>query len=379
MPDIIHTLPYLDEKNSAKYPHPFQTLSFLIAAAFITLLTGCNDPAPPPSPAVLPRVKAVTTPAATPSRQINWAGKLVPESEVSLAFRLPGRLSARYADVGSHVKAGTVLAVLDASLSREQSQAAKAALNQASAQEHKARLAVDRVKQLIVIGTASQARLEEAQAALASAQAQKAQASAQAAETLNASDLNRIKAPFDGVITAVMASPGQMLSQGQQVMQLVSDENKQVMLNLPLSYSAGLHPGNKIKVRFSSGKTSDATVLTISPQSDTTTQLIAVKAAFENQRIDLPFNTDLTGSVIDGQDDVITIPASALTRKVDKPAVFVISPGTGKLALKTVAIKYFCRNEVAISAGLNQGEKVVVAGVSRLEAGMKVVEQDGTW
>lgn len=349
---------------------------FTFGLVIALLLSGCDEPRHVALPAP-PLVRTITVPAAVPAAQINWSGRLLPGREVSLSFRIGGRLAERRVDVGARVSRGTVLARLDTTQSREQVLSARAALSEADAQLRRAQQDAERTRKLVEIGTASRARLQEATSALATAQAQRAQAAAQLSETSDNSDFNLLRAPFDGVITAVSASPGQILSQGQQIMQFASDTDKQLILNLPQAYSAQLHQGNRLRVEFDNGASARATVLTVSPQSDAQTLLIAVKAALNEKDVSVPFGSVLTGSVVQDSDRVSVIPAAALTRKGDNPAVYVVSPEAKTLELRPVSVRYYRGDTVAVSDGLSAGEQVVTAGVSRLTPGMKISVQDG--
>lgn len=348
----------------------------MAAGLLVTLLmSGCDDPqraglSQPP----LVRTNAVA--ASVPAKQVKWSGKLLPAREVSLSFRTGGRLAERRVDVGTRVVRGAVLARLDATQSREQVLSARAALIEADAQLRKAKLDVERMVKLVEIGTASRARLQEAPSTLAAAQAQQSRATAQLAEATNDSDFNLLRAPFDGVITAVSASPGQILSQDQQIMQFASDEDKQLMLNLPPAFSGPLHPGDKLRVEFENGESARATVLTVSPQSDPQTLLIAVKASLDEKDAAVPLGSVLTGEVIQDSDRVYVIPAAALTRKGDRTAVYVVLPEVKTLELRPVSVRYYSGDTAAVSGGLSEGEQIVTAGVSRLTPGMKITVQD---
>lgn len=349
----------------------------LIAGLMIALLmSGCDEPqhATPPT---APLVRTIAVPAAVPAAQVNWSGKLIAAQEVSLSFRTEGRLAERRVDVGARVSRGTVLARIDATQSREQVMSARAALSEAEAQLYRVRQDAERTRRLVEIGTASRARLQEATSALAAAQAKREQASAQLSEASNNSDFNLLRAPFNGVITAVSAAPGQVLSQGQQVIQIASDEDKQLILNLPQAFSAPLHHGDKLRVEFDNGAHARATIQTVSPQLDPQTLLIAVKASLDENDVSIPLGSVLTGSVIQDGDQVSVIPASALTRKGDSPAVYVISPKISTLELRPVSVSYYRDDTAAVSGGVSAGERIVTAGVSRLTPDMKVTVQDG--
>jgi len=350
----------------------------LIAGLVITLLmSGCDEPrhAAPPAP---PLVRTIAVPAAVPSAQINWSGKLIAGREVSLGFRTAGRLAERRVDVGARVSRDTVLARLDATQSREQVMSARAALSEADAQLRKSQQDAERIRRLVEIGTAPRARLQEATSSLAAAQARRDQAAAQLSEASNGSDFNLLQAPFDGVVTAVSAEPGQALSQGQEIMQFASDKDKKLILNLPQAFANSLRQEDKLRVEFDNGTYARATVLTVSPQSDPQTLLIAVKAALDEKDVSVPLGSVLTGSVIQDSDRVSVIPAAALTRKGDSPAVYVVLPKTSTLELRPVSIRYYRGDTAAVSDGLSAGEQIATAGVSRLTPGMKITVQDGT-
>lgn len=349
----------------------------VIAGLFMTLLmSGCDEPRRAESPAP-PLIRANTVPASVPAKQVNWSGKLLPAREVSLSFRTGGRLAERRVDVGTRVSRGAVLARLDSTQSREQVLSARAALSEADAQLHKAQQDATRMLKLVEIGTAPRARLQESASTLAAAKAQRTRAAAQLAEATNDSDFNLLRAPFSGVITAVSASPGQILSQDQQIMQFASDEDKQLIMNFPPAFSESLHPGDKLRVKFESGGSARATVLTVSPQSDPQTLLIAVKAKLDEKDVTVPLGSVLTGEVIQDSDRVYVIPAASLTRKGDQPAVYVVSPEAKTLELRPVSVRYYSGDTAAVSGGLTEGEQIVTAGVSRLTPGMKITVQDG--
>lgn len=361
----------LSPRNFVSRRTPFVTAGLLVTL----LMSGCDEPQRAGS-SQPPLVRTNAVAASVPAKQVKWSGKLLPAREVSLSFRTGGRLAERRVDVGTRVDRGAILARLDATQSREQVLSTRAALSEADAQLHKAQQDVERLVKLVEIGTASRARLQEATSALAAAQAQRSRATAQLAEATNDSDFNLIRAPFDGVITAVSASPGQILSQDQQIMQFASDEDKQLIMNLPQTFSGPLHPGDKLRVEFENGDSAHATVLTVSPQSDPQTLLIAVKASLDEKDVAVPLGSLLTGAVVQDSDRVYVIPAAALTRKGDRAAVYVVSPDKKTLELRSVSISYYSGDTAAVSGGLSEGEQIVTAGVSRLTPGMKITVQN---
>ncbi|MBY0459540.1 MAG: hypothetical protein K2V38_19645, partial [Gemmataceae bacterium] len=72
------------------------------------------------------------------------------------------------------------------------------------------------------------------------------------------------------------------------------------------------------------------------------------------------------------------VPASALVKQGSQAAVWIVEQGTGLLALRPVAVTRYDQDEVVIASGLKGGEKVVRAGVNRLQAGLPVRPVEGT-
>ena len=69
---------------------------------------------------------------------------------------------------------------------------------------------------------------------------------------------------------------------------------------------------------------------------------------------------------------MIDIPASALTRINQQPAVWIVDPSTNAVSARNVDILRFDQAQVIVSQGLDAGEIVVTAGVQALHPGQKV-------
>jgi multidrug efflux pump subunit AcrA (membrane-fusion protein) len=69
---------------------------------------------------------------------------------------------------------------------------------------------------------------------------------------------------------------------------------------------------------------------------------------------------------------VIAIPASALTRTNQQPAVWIVDPASKTVSLHNVDVGRFDQAQVVVSRGLDAGDVVVTAGVQALHPGQKV-------
>ncbi|HEI8439229.1 TPA: efflux RND transporter periplasmic adaptor subunit [Morganella morganii] len=332
------------------------------------ILTGCDD-----SPAAVdkPRpVKTWTVPVAQPAPSPTWTGTLEPAEEVTLHFRIDGRLASRAVDIGAGVKKNQTVATLTGSQSQEDMAAALAEYQDAMAAEKKGRLELERTRKLYIIGTASRAQLEEAIASLAALNARKVRAKAQKSGALNESGFSALKAPFDGIVTQFTPYPGQSVTAGQEVVKIASI-SAEVQFSIPASVAERLHKGDNLAVI--AGKTrTGARIRYISPQLDNTTRTSLIRATLTSPDNSLLYGSAVTVELNDNAGKVVPLPASALTRTGNQPAVFVINPRTHKLETRKVTIARFSADEAYVAGGLQTGEQVVTAGVSTLTEGEKV-------
>lgn len=134
--------------------------------------------------------------------------------ESRLGFRVAGKLSQRAVQLGEHVKAGQLLAQLDAQDYRLAADAARAQLAVAASNRDQAAADFKRFKELKDQDFISGAEFERRTTALKAAQAQVEQVQAQLASQGNQADYTRLTADVSGVVTAVEAEQGQVLSAG---------------------------------------------------------------------------------------------------------------------------------------------------------------------
>ena len=179
-----------------------------------------------------PRVVSVqTTPIVTtyPSQQfvvLNSSGYVVAQRKAAISSKASGRLEWLGVAEGSRVKAGDVIARLDARDLAAQLESAnasikvaRAAIEQAEAENRDAAASLSRTQDLLAQKFVSQsaldtakARADRAVAGVASAKAGVAVAEANARNAQVAVDYTNIRAPFDGIILSKSANVGDMVT-----------------------------------------------------------------------------------------------------------------------------------------------------------------------
>lgn len=353
----------------------FRSLPSLLAGLF--LLAACSAPAPqtPPPPAVL--VRSVDAAGAPPAVQV-YAGEVRARIESDLGFRIGGKLVERLVDVGAEVAAGAPLALLDAQDVRLAQASAQAAAAAAESDLALARSEFARARDLQARNFVSSSVLDARRTALQAAEARLRQARAQAEVAANQAGYARLEAPAAGVVTGVLAEPGQVVGAGQAVLRLARPDEREVLIHVPEGRAAGLVPGSAAQVRPWAAPEREyaGRVREVAPAADATTRTHAVRVAVPGADATLALGASASVAFAAAQDEAVGVllPLPAVTRspgQADAGTVWVV--GEDEL-VRPLAVELGAWREdgVVVRSGLPAQARVVVAGVHKLIEGMRV-------
>ena len=349
---------------------------FVLSSASL-LLVACSRPAQPEEP--IRAVKIMTVGVNTFSSGYEFAGEVRAKVESRLGFRVGGKIIRRQAELGQRVKAGQVLAQLDAQDYKLAADAARAQLQAAATNRDLAASDFKRYKELKDQNFISGAELERRETTLKAAQAQFEQARSQLAVQGNQASYASLVADVAGVVTAIEAEPGQVVTAGTPVVRIAADGVRDIVFSVPEDKITSFKPGMVVKVR---GWVQDAqlaaTVREVGASADPLTRTYQVKAALGAKDIAPPLGATmyvlpqgLGGAGTEGL-QVIKLPTSALRQEGKASAVWVLDKTTMTVKSQTVQIATADGNEAVIAAGLQPGMLVVSAGVHVLSPGQKV-------
>ncbi|RYM62665.1 efflux transporter periplasmic adaptor subunit [Serratia liquefaciens] len=351
---------------------PFIPATCLLA--IVIVLTGCGEKAHKQAPSIRP-VRTFTAPPPVASGSLIQTGEIRAHEEVTLGFRLDGRILTRQAEVGDHVIAGQVLATQESETSRNQLSSAQADLNSARAAEQVAALNLRRMQLLMPSGAIARSQLDSAQADWQTARA-KRQSSEDALKNAQENvSWTKLTAPADGVITQVSASAGQVVSAGQSVITLASGSLRDAVFDVADPQSVSQHADNLFNVSLLSAPSviAQGHFRDVSPQADPQTRTWRLRINLDNAPPAMALGASVQLTLNASGPLFIALPASALTRTGNKPAIFVVDEKTLTLHLRPVVVGRYSTSEIFISAGVQPGERVVIAGVSKLREGEKVM------
>jgi multidrug efflux system membrane fusion protein len=346
------------------------------AMAGVLLLAACDRAPPAPEPIRPVRVTTVA-PQVHESRS-SYTGEVRARYETNLAFRVGGKIVARYVEIGSEVKKGAPLARLDPEDTRLATQNARAQLSAAQANFNQAQTELGRYRKLFESRVISQAELDRRQNTYNTAEAQLDSARSQLRSAQNQMDYTELHADADGVVTAIGVETGQVVSAGQTVMKLARPEEKEVVFNVAENRLDELRNATNIAISLwaQPDKEYSGVVREIAPGADPATRTYAVKVSVQNAPAGMRLGMTSTVSIVRRSEaSMVALPLSALYQQGAEPAVWIYSgpaEGEGKVELRPVKIAAFIERAVLIADGLKDGEKVITAGVHKLIPGQTV-------
>jgi RND family efflux transporter MFP subunit len=344
----------------------------LCVALIAATVAGCDKPPPPASQARPVRTVVVERQAA--GEIISLTGQVRAREQVNLAFRLDGRVIERLVSVGDAVTAGQVVARLDGRNQENALQSAQANLLSAEAVLTQARLTFGRQQELLKGGWTTRTKFDEAQQALTTAEAQVTSAQAQLRFAHDQVGYTVLLADASGVVTAVGAEPGEVVSPGRMVVQVAQQGGRDAVFDVPEQLIRTGPHDPLVDIALSNDPQVGATgrVREVAPQADPTTRTFQVKVAIINPPDSMRLGATVTGRIRLAAPAGVELPASALTEANGDPAVWVVDPKSLVVFLRTVKVAQHDPATVVISEGLNPGEAVVTAGVQTLHPGQKV-------
>ena len=352
---------------------PRLTVLPILFSALILGIAACSPKQEAPEP--IRSVKLLTVGSSELNVQGEYAAEVRARTESRLGFRVGGKILVRQAEAGQRVQAGQVLAEVDVQDYALAAQAAQAQAIGARAQRDLAASDYKRYEALLAQNFISAAELERRSASLKAAQSSLDQALSQAQSQANQAGYAKLTATTSGVVTAVEAEPGQVVSAGQPVVRFAQDGPRDAVFAVPEHVVGRLKLGQKMSVTVGNTTQSfQGRVREIGASADPATRTFMVKLALEKaEALPLGMTLNVQAPLLAGsQTDVIKLPTSALRQEANQTSVWVYDPQTSTVLSQVVQVATADGNDVVIAAGLKAGQQVVSAGVHVLSPGQKV-------
>ena len=326
----------------------------------------------------LPVVAVANPDTRAKKTSIDLPGRLEAYTQAQMFARVSGYIKELKVDIGTPVKAGQLLAEIDAPDLDQQIMQAQAEVVSAQANATLSRATLERGQSLVTSGFVSKQDLDQRTADSANKQGLVKSTQANLDRLRVLEKYKRITAPFDGLVTARATDVGALInagSSGGPALFVVSDITKlRGYVNVPQNYVPSIKVGTKaaITVPEYRGRTFQATVeasaQAVDPTSGTTRMLLVVDnpsgelmtGAYANVRLELP-----------SADSTISVPASALI--FNQSGLRVATIGfDGRVVLKAVTIARDLGKEVEIGTGLTASDRIVTSPPDGIAQGDQV-------
>jgi RND family efflux transporter MFP subunit len=339
-----------------------------VRAALVPSATGSSDIS-----------VAVTHPRRSDANQtVTLPGNVQAFVETPIYARTDGYLKSWYVDIGGRVKAGQLLATIEAPEVDQQLRQAEAAQLQAEANLDLAKTTADRYAALLKSDGVSQQEADQNESAYKARQADLNAAAANVARLKDMQSFQQITAPFAGVLTARDVDIGALISNGnaKELFRLAQIDVLRIYVNVPETYGNDVHLGMPADVHVAEfpNRTFAGKVAHTSGAIDPASRTLLVEVQAQNPKgellpgsyaeVDFHFNTG---------NPPLLIPSNALVFR-SGPQVVVVDKAS-KAHLHNVTIGRDLGTSLEILSGVAADDSIIVNPPDSISDGMAVAVQ----
>jgi len=322
----------------------------------------------------IPSVSATQPKRGAPTQTVTLPANIQPYADAPIYARTNGYLKKWYTDIGTHVKAGQLLAEIDTPEIDHQVEQARADLATAQANYSLAQITTDRYQDLLKTESVSKQEADNAAGEFQAKKAivQSAQSNVKRLEELQS--FQKVYAPFDGVITARNTDVGALIGGGpKELFHIVSTNRLRIYVSVPQIYSRYARPGMVADVTLAEfpGRTFKARLTTTSEAIDSSSHTLLSEFDAENP----------TGELLPGAfaEVHLKLPSAAATYILPVTAFLFRSEGirigvvkNNHAELVPIVLGRDFGNEAEIVSGLNANDVVIVNPPDSLVSGQAV-------
>jgi RND family efflux transporter MFP subunit len=350
----------------------YRLLAGAMLAFLAITLAGCDDKVAD-KPALGRPVLVATVHYEPESPERSFVGTIRPRIETDMGFRVPGKVAKRLVEVGQTVDVGQALATLDEVDLKLQAEQAEAEFRAATGVLAQAAAAEQRAKDLRAKGWATDAQMDQAKAAADEARARLNRAERSVELTNNSLSYATLLADTRGVVTATLIDAGQVVASGQTAIRVARFAEKEAVVAIPETLLGRAKAGVATVTLWSEPDRKYAARLReVAPSADPATRTYLAKFSLPDAGEDVSLGMTATLTLADpATTRVARLPLSALFSQGSVPSLYTVD-AAGEVALQPVAVKSYESNCVVISGGVDEGAKVVVLGVQKLDPAQKV-------
>jgi len=302
------------------------------------------------------------------SPTVEVSGTVMSLNDSRIAAEVEGVLTG-LANVGDAVDEGTVIASIEPRLMQVQFKRARANVARLEAGLRFREQQLARAEELEANDNAAANFLDESRAERDQALHQLADARAQLERVQGDLDRTQIRAAFAGHVAERLASVGEYVDIGEDVLRLVDTHRIEISLRAPIALTAFVRPGLNLRVR-NAGVERLHPVRTVVPVGDAVSRMVEIRLSAADGdwlvgtpvQVSLPSDTPVTA---------VAVPRDALVQRGGESFVYKVT-GAGEAEQITANIQSTVGLWVGIANGIEPGDQVIIRGGERLSPGQPV-------
>jgi RND family efflux transporter MFP subunit len=346
--------------------------------AALLLSTACASEPADDAPIIRP-VRYQEVFATGAGRTRSFSGTAQAGLETRLSFKVGGTIQQLDLEIGDRVNAGQTIARLDPTDYQLSVRDTEAALSRYQAESRQALADYERVRSLYENDNASRADLDASRAASEAKSAGVGSAEQKLAMARLNVEYTTLKAPVAGAISDVAVEVNENVNAGQVIAVLTSGQRSEVTVTIPEALIGAVREGDAVRVSLDAlaGREFGATVTEVGVTAARTGAAFPVTARLNDETDDVrpgmaaevEFRFAATGP------ERIYVPASSVLEDREGRYAFVVErtdPGFGVTRRRAVEVGDITANGLVIRAGLEDGDLLVTAGVTKIQDGMRV-------
>lgn len=312
-------------------------------------------------------------------QSVTITGEVVARVQTDLSFRVGGRITGWFVDVGSAVKEGQIIARLDPEEQKADVEAAEAGVRAADAQLKLARTNFERQRSLLNDGISTQRDFDDAETALRTAENARESAIAQRDTAKDVLSYTELRAPTDGIVTARLAETGQVAQAAQTMFTIADTGPRDAVFDVYESLFLAQPAKDGVVVTLLSDDRVRTTgnVREVSPTIDTQTGTVRVKIAMDKTPPEMTLGASVVGVGALAPRRVAVVPWQAMSGISGKPALWIVDKTKNTVSLRPVDVLSFETGSALISGGIEEGETYVADGTKLLRPGQTVTAIEG--
>ncbi len=303
---------------------------------------------------------------------VKASGKVVSKRETPLSAKAAGQILSLHVQEGEEVARGALLAQLDAAEAAARTSSIQALVNQTRAEVAQAARNLEGLRKVLQVGGVAPNSVDEAATQLKTAQEREHKAAAELRSAYLQQDDLTVKAPYSGMITVVIAKPGQWTTPGTPLFTLVDPATREIEILVDEADAAGINIGQQVELSSTAfpGKTWLEEVRRIDPaiRKEGTANNVGVYTSFGNsapamrmgQQVDAKIRTAYRANAI-------KVPFEALIHTEKETQLAVVEQGRVHLQAVIPGIEDLSHTEII--KGVRPGQEVAVAEGKKLKEG----------